>query len=238
MKRCNSSLIGIVLSLWPVLSYADPNQINIRPITLPSGQEVGESKERLPIKGESLLGDRISIKLNNYERPLLVTGNRVDGGKDEDWMEVYLKLCESYRLEFDEFKKLVTPEFIKMTGYSSAEKYYAAVTNTRRAMANRPAFRSSILYAVELNCRGGEFVIVVEYGGQHVQSNESNIDDHQKTIGLFRKVDGKWKQESFDVIDDLGINLIPWNSLPELKALEACHNAIVSDGKLRPYISP
>ena len=49
MKRCNSSLIGIVFFLWPVLSYADPNEINIRPITLPSGEEVGEYRAKLPM---------------------------------------------------------------------------------------------------------------------------------------------------------------------------------------------
>jgi len=160
----------------------------------------------------------------------LVTDSKIEGGTDEEWLGVYSKLMDSFLLSYDQYKEIVTPAFLEMTGYTSEAHFQERMNKIRADPSSSKPAELSILSAVNLTCKNGEFVIITEYNG-HLMKADSPVIENEKGMTLLRKIDGKWKQE--DLRDEFGLDLIPWKNLEELKALAKCSKAIVSDGKLR-----
>jgi hypothetical protein len=198
------------------------------------------------ISEATALGEQISIALTIYEPPLHVTGDKISGATNEDWLAVKSKLHGSSILTFDQWKALMTPEFLKEMPMSE-DLLFQRVQSTNRAMFARLAdpttprevlrtFQQSILYTTEVKCKSGDFLLITCFGPGLVRSIVDAVEkpgEAWKSVEQFRRVGKQWKQEAFEVSKAAGIELIPWKDLDALKALAKCRRAIILDGKLR-----
>jgi hypothetical protein len=194
----------------------------------------GKIGKYVEIAGVTALGSKISIDVTVYDPPLLVTGNRIDGNTNEEWLAILAKLKGTYLLTYGQFKDLVTPEFLRTTGYISEEKFSADMKRFSEVLRTREPIKSSILHAAKLKCMNGEFLVITEFLGKHLVNNTIDAADDLTVMMLFRRVDDKWKQESPSIMKDLGLDWIPWTDRNSLLALSKCTRASVINGVLRP----
>ena len=183
------------------------------------------------ISGSSALGDNITINIRDYERPLLVTDSSVEGGTDEEWLPVFSKLMEPYSLSYDQYKEITTPAYLEMTGDSSESHFQGVKNKIRTEPPDGKTLKLSILSAVNVTCKSGMFMIITVYNG-HVQSAKSPIIGNETASILLRKLGGKWKQESYNLMKESGIDSLPWEDLEAMRTLAKCSKAVLLDGKL------
>lgn len=201
----------------------------------PSKKPIAEPSIRrgISIIGDSPLGPMITIKVKEFEQPIWVLGNQIIGDAHEEWLDVFSKIKAPYLLSFDQYKELVTADFLEMTGCTNEALFNGSMSLHRDALSKREPLKSSVLCATYLECQNGEFLLITEYGGEFLTRPFRHIENNLKTLVLLRRENGQWKQESFNLMARFGIDLIPWSDRDELLALGQARDAVVSGGALR-----